>query len=737
MALLYELSDDPEEALAEIREHYAPPDGSDKKKLRGLLFDDVRNVLTADDYVRSKVIENIAKAHALTGEDEPEIRGPLGLYLGLSAAVDFALAVEPHGALPEKTVELFRDAAALECFRTFYEIEPLYDLAGAKLHRIGTTSLILRCPVHEDRDHPRMPPVVALKCLLPRYHRVRVIRERTDKYVQEHSLEVPSTAKIFASGHLTITMEFIEGETLAERLRRRAVSKELPKREQVRERALHDADITFIREVGLAICECLRELRENGHHHLDLAPSNIIVVSKEREPLKVRLIDLGRNFAISERVGTSAAYERAALYVAPELLQDNLIDSWRCDAYSLGIILLETAAKRELTKEDLAAELGRLWQGERPWEGAPEIARIVDELVDENPVRRLTLADETDDPYHYLQKLIYQETEVLELYEDQTEGSGFGLLRGLDLIKIYKRTQPMNLVKAGKEIEEPVDGTYEDFPALARWALLAMLCWVLTLSSFLALTAADLGLTTLKPWVEQLAELTHARFEVGPSHFWHNLPGRLVALSFGLTAVTYYINNFATLSPKRLEVRIGQISEVLMRSSAVVLVIPIMIAMVYNPDAWPLCAGFGTLLVVLNNFVSLRIAGHAYDTRRQRRFTPQDDAGYRFINDVFTEWWLLMGWYSISLIAIGILLLEGEASDAGVFAILVIVANVVKMYRTNCVQTAPQVRGCLSRAMLTLRRANRLGLSGQTLQRAESPRWWRRSRLRNWLWAST
>jgi serine/threonine protein kinase len=734
MSLLYELSEDPAQAIAEIRAFCSTHQGQeDPGNPAARLLAEVRGPLVDDDYVAPDVTAKVAAIYRGLGDGEPELRGPLGLYLCLSEALAYALSPEPAPGLFEQARAHFDDAPTKECFRAFYGLSEEYDFNATELHRVGTTSLILKCPtrVRSEIDRPR---VMALKCLLPRYHKVRAITASTNAYKAEHSMELPGVPYIYNSTPLTIAMEFIEGPTLAEELESRAVPEHRSPEETTLERALTDQDIEFIREVGLAVCAKLSELiAHGGHHHLDLSPSNIILLGKR--PLQIALIDFGHNFAISERVGTSAAFRRASLYVAPELLNHPSMDDWRCDAYSLGVILLEAASKRRIQREDLAGELDRLWQGDRPWDGAPGMARAIEELIDHEPSQRLALMQGVDagsDPYDYVRKLILQETEVLEIYEKRTRARGFGLLRGVGLLMVVNNPQLENLFDVARQVEEPVDDAYADFPSLARWAVVAMACWVIALSTFVFYTLADLGWSPVEPWVTQLAEMAHAHFEVGD--FWGNLPGRLVAITFSLTAVTYYINNFSTLSPKRLGVRIGSASEAVMRATSLGLVFPIMWAMVYAPEAWPLCAGIGTMLVVVNNFLALRIA--IKGNRVGWRFSTRRAVGDRFITDVFKEWWVLMGGYSLAMIAIGILLLTGLARDAAIFAVCVIVINVAKMYRLNCVESAPQVRGCLSRDILTLRRADELQARGVPAP-VEFEQHYRRpwDRLSRWLWA--
>jgi serine/threonine protein kinase len=736
MALLYELSDDPAQAITELRAYCSVSQGeNDPGDARGRLLGVVRGPLVDDDYVDPRISVRVEEIHRQLGKADDELRGPLGLYLCLNKALACALSPEPAPALLKEARSLFNDAPTKDSFRTFYKLGDDYDLQGAELHRVGTTSLILRCPTRPRAEIDR-PPVIALKCLLPRYHKVRAITESTHAYREEHSLRLAGVPFVYSSTPLTIAMDFIDGPTLADVLESRVVPDHRSPEQQILERALTERDIEFIREVGLAICAKLSELAGHGNrHHLDLSPSNVILVNGPGEPIRVALIDFGHNFAIGERVGTSAAFRRASLYVAPELLDHPSIDDWRCDAYSLGVILLEAAAKRRIQREDIVAELDRLWQGERPWDGAPGLARAIEDLIDHEPKQRLALmrgSEAVTDPYDYLRKLILQETEVLEIYEKRTTARGFGLLRGWGLLKIVNNDQLKNLFEVANQVEEPVDDAYADFPTLARWAVVAMGCWAVTLSAFTFYTLADIGWAPVVPWVTQLAEAIDAHFRVGD--FWGNLPGRLVALTFGLTAVTYYINNFSTLSPKRLGVRMGRASEMVMRATSLGLVFPIMWAMVYAPHAWPICAGIGTMLVVVNNFLALRIA--IKGNRVGWRFSTRRAVGDRFINDVFKEWWVLMGAYSLSMIAIGLLLLTGVAHDEAIFAVCVVAINVAKMYRLNCVETAPQVRGSLSRDILTLRRDDELQARGipapVELGEEHEPRF---ARLSRWLWS--
>lgn len=695
--ILYELSDQPAEALEQIKSHFGQPrEAADESTLEDRLFFEAMAMLTEDNYVDAKVTENIAGVFHYLGEREPEIRGPLGLNVALTAAQTATLAAETdkRDEAEEEARQLLGDEAIQHCFGRFYGIADGFLLDQSRLHRIGTTSLILRCPLKPEEKFGETMDT-ALKCLLPRYHGVRAIRAATEEYKATNAY--PGAPAVRDSTSLTIAMDFIEGETLEEHLEKRAA--------QSKDRSLSETDIAFLRDLGVAICKSLDRLAQQDRQHLDLSPSNIIIEDLDTRPMRLRLIDFGHNFMINERVGSSAAFRRAELYVAPELMDNPSLKNWHSDVYSLGVILLSAAAKRQLKREEVGLELDRLWQGDLEWEGAPTLARAIEEMIDDDPRQRLILMDapETDNPYPFLSRLIVQEAEVMSIYAARTESDSFGLLRGKGLAKFYGNAQVSNLFEAGKKIENPIDDSYEDFSALGQWAVVAILCWAFAVGSFVVFTLADIGFAGVAPQVKQFAEATGAKFEVGA--FWGNLAGRLVALSFSLTAVTYYVNNFSMLSPKRIGRRIGNAAEMAMRATAIFLAVPTMYAMLYAPHAWPICAGIGTSLVVLNNFLALCVAVRA--TEIGKRFSTRKAAGDRFITEVFKEWWRLMGYYSAALFVIGVLLLVGTAQDEGIFAVLVVVINVAKMYRLNCVELAPQVRGCLARDILTLRRDDR------------------------------
>ena len=127
-----------------------------------------------------------------------------------------------------------------------------------------------------------------------------------------------------------LAMEFVERETLAERLQRGPV----PEKELVR--------------VGAQGAEGLAEAHEQGVIHRDLKPGNIKVTPKGQ----VKILDFGLakllrpvSEATAESLTETQAVAGTLPYMAPEQLRGEPADA-RSDVYSFGVVLYELAAGR-------------------------------------------------------------------------------------------------------------------------------------------------------------------------------------------------------------------------------------------------------------------------------------------------------------------------------------------------------------------------------------------------------
>ena len=145
--------------------------------------------------------------------------------------------------------------------------------------------------------------------------------------------------KIFDVGFHTnqrayLIMEYLEGETLAARLKR--TGRISPRRTA---------------EVARQIASILDATHHAGIIHRDLKPENVFLVHDRELPSgeRVKLLDFGIAKLTDTLAGAGPATSGAIgtpTYMAPEQWSDSSTVDWRADVYSLGCIMYEMAAGR-------------------------------------------------------------------------------------------------------------------------------------------------------------------------------------------------------------------------------------------------------------------------------------------------------------------------------------------------------------------------------------------------------
>jgi serine/threonine protein kinase len=163
-----------------------------------------------------------------------------------------------------------------------------------------------------------------------------------------------------------LTMEFIEGESLAQRIRREGG---LPEKEA--------------REIALQICSGLAEAHRQGVIHGDLKAANIILSRSPEGNVRAVLTDFGlaKLKIASGGVHMMSAHGGTLDYMAPELFTGSRA-SIASDVYALGILLHEMLTGEVPSRESRAFE--RL---PNPWN------RIVRGCVAEEPASRFHSVD--------------------------------------------------------------------------------------------------------------------------------------------------------------------------------------------------------------------------------------------------------------------------------------------------------------------------------------------------------
>jgi TolB-like protein/predicted Ser/Thr protein kinase len=238
--------------------------------------------------------------------------------------------------------------------------------------------------VYAARD-ARLERTIALKTLTPRTDdgtaRQRLWREAKAAASVNH----PNICQVYEvgedAGRLFIAMELLEGESLAERLRRGAVP----------------ASDTI--SIALGMLAALSALHARGIVHRDLKPSNVFLT-----PHGVKLLDFGlARPEVEGALDNTDAVTRPGLvmgtprYMAPEQVQGESIDA-RSDLFAAAAILFEMLAGRPAFGGRTVADVLHATRFEQPpaLSGSPAVAaidRVIRRALAKSPAERPASAE--------------------------------------------------------------------------------------------------------------------------------------------------------------------------------------------------------------------------------------------------------------------------------------------------------------------------------------------------------
>lgn len=246
--------------------------------------------------------------------------------------------------------------------------------------------------VYRARD-TRLDRTVAIKILPSHLSENSEAKHRFDREARTiSSLNHPNICTLHDVGHQDgidyLVMEFIEGETLADRLRRGA----LP--------------VEQVLKYGIEICEGLEKAHRSGVVHRDLKPGNIMLTKAG-----AKLMDFGLAKAVitsptssltatlstpqeSHPLTAQGAVIGTFQYMAPEQVEGQEADA-RSDIFALGAVLYEMATgKRAFAGKSAASAMAAVLERDPPPISSiqpatpPALERLVKTCLDKDPDER-------------------------------------------------------------------------------------------------------------------------------------------------------------------------------------------------------------------------------------------------------------------------------------------------------------------------------------------------------------
>ncbi|MBI1739247.1 MAG: protein kinase, partial [Acidobacteria bacterium] len=204
------------------------------------------------------------------------------------------------------------------------------------------------------------------------------------------SLNHPNIATVFDFDHQEgvdfLAMEFIAGESLAEKLQRGPLSEK------------------EIASLGGQIASALDEAHEHGVVHRDLKPGNVMVTPKGQAKVLdfglAKLLRSGGDADLTRSVTETKAVAGTLPYMAPEQLSGEPLDA-RTDIHALGAVLYEMATGQRPFREQSVPRLTDAILHQPPVSArvvnarvSPELDRIILKCLEKDPENRYQSAKE-------------------------------------------------------------------------------------------------------------------------------------------------------------------------------------------------------------------------------------------------------------------------------------------------------------------------------------------------------
>jgi eukaryotic-like serine/threonine-protein kinase len=238
----------------------------------------------------------------------------------------------------------------------------------------------------------RLGRIVAVKVLSAQVSADPQLRQRFEREARViSSLNHPNICALYDVGEVTapevmpyLVMELVEGESLADRLRRGPMSIEeaLPR--------------------AIEIADALSSAHRRGVVHRDVKPGNVMITSTGAKLLDFGLAKAGPSLTVATAATTTTPPDITTHgsilgtfhYMAPEQLEGNTVDA-RTDVFSFGALLFEMITGRKaLTGKTQASLIGAILRDQPPpvsslVAGLPHaLDRAIAKCLEKDPDRR-------------------------------------------------------------------------------------------------------------------------------------------------------------------------------------------------------------------------------------------------------------------------------------------------------------------------------------------------------------
>jgi serine/threonine protein kinase len=453
--------------------------------------------------------------------------------------------------------------------------------------------------------------------------------------------------------------------------------------------------ILMAQSIVTQLFNCLKTMESLGIVHQDLNPKNIIC-TRDGDSLSLRIIDFGRNYVLTESLGSAARIQKVAEYVAPELqATDPGKINTSTDLYSVGRILLDVLRPQTGPGVSRSERLKGLYQE------TPSLAGVVEDLMSPSPDFRARGCTPGKIADCVLNRLVAS-FEVASKLDGRDGEMALTLRRGIvpaltgSLLSRVRELHSISKLKAKNDESAARSSAF-----LFHWAVVVWVGFMVSWLLFVALTLRDIGLQG-GPFSAFLQQI---KIPADHNAVMVNLPGRLVILSFVTISADYYMNIFSGISFWSFSTMYAKLTDIWIRFAAVSCLPLAVLVYFWQPQSWALYSALGTLIITINNVLTYKTCVRLLNSPTEHgpvRSTVE--AGRADLADFFRpgefgSWASLMLWYSFGLLGVGLLLHFHVAHDTWVYATLFICLNILKIEYSNCNAQAPKVRGNVARVI--------------------------------------